>query len=188
MLAITSKRKIWYLVSGTLVSASAIVLILWGLKFGIDFTGGSLLELKFPKSIPTVTDLRTAVTDVTGQSSVTVQPGSDQKVIIRFSQITESVHSDLMSKIRATYADVSELRFDAIGPTIGNELRQKTLWAIILSVIGMIVYISFAFRKITRPVPSWQYGTTTSSSPLAYLPCWVNSIISKSMRRLSPRC
>src|SRR3989338_8146472 len=159
MLAITSKRKIWYLVSGTLVSARAIVLILWGLKFGIDFTGGSLLELKFTKSIATVTDLRTAVTDVNGQSSVTVQPGSDQKVIIRFSQITESVHSDLMSKIRATYADVSEFLFDAIGPTIGNELRQKTLWAIILSAIGMIVYISFAFRKITRPVPSWQYGT-----------------------------
>lgn len=161
MFAIAPHRKIWYAISGTLTAAAIVALVGWGLRLGIDFTGGSLLQLTFPAQPPTVGDLRQTVQAATKFTAVTVQSAGVNGMIVRFPQITEVAHQQLWRDLTAAYPDVMEERFDAIGPTIGKELRVKTMWAIGLAVVGMILYISIAFRKVMRPLPSWLYGAVS---------------------------
>lgn len=158
MLAIVPKRRFWYIISGVAALGGLLALLMWGLAPGIDFTGGSLLEIRFTAPRPSVSELRTLVQTVTGEVSLTVQPSGETGMAVRFPHITEATHQQIIGKLREQFPDVQEQRFDSIGPTIGRELRRKTWAAIGLAILGMISYISFAFRKVTRPVPSWQYG------------------------------
>ena len=159
MLAVIPNRRFWYLISGTASAVSAAVLLAWGLHPGIDFTGGSLLEMRFSGERPPAPKLRQIVQSVTGEVSLSVQAAGAQGVVIKFPHVSELVHQRLVAAITQQHRDATEQRFDAIGPTIGNELVKKTWWAVGLAVIGMITYISLAFRNVRRPVPSWQYGS-----------------------------
>lgn len=159
MFTVIPHRKWWYVFSTVLALGSVVVLFTWGLKPGIDFTGGSLLELDYATSTPSLADIRNTVQQSAGQTVSTVQAVGERGVVIRFPHITEATHQKLLADLKQLNADVIEQRFDAIGPTIGDELKRKTAWAVGLAVLGMIVYITIAFHKVTRPVPSWQYGS-----------------------------
>ncbi|TSC76989.1 MAG: protein-export membrane protein, SecD/SecF family [Parcubacteria group bacterium Gr01-1014_31] len=158
MFAIIAKRKAWFILSVLLVGLSVAAILRWQLRLGIDFTGGSLLEVTFPQR-PSVADVRQIVQEVSGEVSVTVQPIGEQGIMVRFPHVTQAVHQQLFDRLAKDFPGAEEQRFDAVGPTIGDELRRKTLWAVVLAVVGMITYISLAFRKVHRPVPSWQYGS-----------------------------
>ena len=155
-MSIVGMRKVSYIFSGILVAASVAALFVWGLKLGIDFTGGSLLELEYKDARPTNEDIRASLVSF-GFQNVIVQPTGDKGVIVRLGDISEEQHQEILQSLKSK-ADVSEKRFDSIGPTIGAELRKKSLWAIALVVVMIIIYISFAFRKVSRPMASWKYG------------------------------
>lgn len=161
MYKIIQKRKIWLSISGTLVVLAIISLFVWGLKFGIDFTGGSLSEIKFSNIQPTVTEIQDTLQD-NGLSSLTVQPMEDNIFVLRFQENSEEKHQALLAKLNELAAKnngtAEELRFDSIGPSVGKELKSKSFNAIIIVLIIIIAYIAFAFRKISRPVASWKYG------------------------------
>lgn len=178
MIPVIPNRNVWFILSGLLVAGSLVALLLWGLHLGIDFTGGSLLEISFPSARPaasagsaradrdvavpttqpSVSDVRQMVQTATETTAVTVQPVGQQGMVVRFPHVTQAVHQQIIERLRRLHPAVVEERFDAIGPTVGAELRRKTMWAIGLALVGMVTFISFAFRKVTRPVPSWQYG------------------------------
>ena len=161
MYKIIQKRKIWLSISSTLVVLAIISLFVWGLKFGIDFTGGSLSEIKFSNIQPTVTEIQDTLQD-NGLSSLTVQPMEDNIFVLRFQENSEEKHQALLAKLNELAAKnngtAEELRFDSIGPSVGKELKSKSFNAIIIVLIIIIAYIAFAFRKISRPVASWKYG------------------------------
>ncbi len=171
MLPIIKQRKIWFIFSGTLVVISIVLFFWWGLKLGIDFTGGSLLEVEFSIPRPNNQEIISALTPLE-LSNVTVQPIGEAGVILRFKEISEETHQKIISTLKEKFKQtinsdegvtmeikiLEEKRFDSIGPTIGQELRQKTIWAIILANLGMILYITWAFRKVSKPVASWKYG------------------------------
>lgn len=153
MYNIIQKRKIWYTLSSTLVVFSIVSLLLWGLKFGIDFTGGSLLELKFSSSRPTVIEVKDKLSGL-GLDSLVVQIVGEENMILRFQNTEEAKHQEIMEIL----AGAEELRFDSVGPSIGAELKSKTFWACIMVIIAIIIYVAWAFRKISKPVASWKYG------------------------------
>lgn len=159
MLAIIPKRRAWFILSGVLVGLSLTAIVSWQLRVGIDFTGGSLLQVQFLQQRPTVAELRQIMREISGEVSVTIQPIGEQGMVIRFPHVTQAVHQRLLDRIVRDYPGTQEQRFDTVGPTIGDELRRKTAWAVVLAIVGMITYISLAFRKVHRPVPSWQYGS-----------------------------
>lgn len=142
--------------SGTLAVVSIAIVSIFGLKPGIDFTGGSLLEVRFPGERPVTTELIETL-GVIEVSSLQVQHSGDAEAIIRFSQTDESTHQLVLSHLQSTYG-VEEMRFDSIGPVIGSELTSKTLIAIGWSLAIIIIFIAIAFRKVSRPVASWKYG------------------------------
>jgi preprotein translocase subunit SecF len=167
MINIIGYRKLWLAVTLALVLASAVAVGLWGLKFGIDFTGGSLMELTFSaqggsasggqNSRPVISELASDMATF-GAENVSLQPVGDKGVIVRFKTVDEPKHQEVLSKIREKYADAEEMRFESIGPTIGKELRTKAIYSIVVVLICIILYIAWAFRKVSKPIASWKYG------------------------------
>ncbi len=164
MYKIIQKRKLWYWLSGSLVTLSILALSLWGLNFGIDFTGGSLVQLKFNYPRPTNAVLEQALANLK-LPALSLQPVDQNELIIKTVSLSEEQHQVLLQKINALYPSASEktveeLRFDSIGPIIGQELKTKSLYSIIIVLIAIIAYIAYAFRKISQPVESWKYGVS----------------------------
>lgn len=156
---IIKHRGIWLSISAVLVTAAIISLLTWGLKFGIDFTGGSLMELKFANSQPSVISVQEQLADLE-ISSIIVQPTEDS-IILRFKESDENSHKLVKEKLALlpeAKAGMEELRFESIGPSIGEELRSKSFWLMFFVIMIIIIYIALVFQKVSRPVASWKYG------------------------------
>jgi preprotein translocase subunit SecF len=152
---IIQKRKIWFSIAIVLAIASVVALAMWSLKFGIDFTGGSLQELSFSGTTPTVTQIQDKLANL-NLGGLVVQPEGNQGIILRFQNTENNIHTKILQQLGTS--SVTELQFDSVGPSIGNELKQKTFYALIISIIIILMYIGFVFRKVSRPVESWKYG------------------------------
>lgn len=152
--------KVWYTLSGLIMVVAIAAIAVWGLKYGIDFTGGTLLELNFTNR-PTVTQVQTAL-DKAGLKENTVQTSGANEVIIRTSFLSEDEHQALLKTLQTTLGTTSstmqEESIQTIGGSISSELRSRAIDAIILVNIAIILYIAYAFRKVSRPVASWKYG------------------------------
>jgi preprotein translocase subunit SecF len=159
MYSIIQKRKIWFVISTILVAISLIAISIWGLKLGIDFTGGSLLELTFLEQRPDTIEIKSTIEELNLKAGVAVQPTEEAGVIIRFQEIEENTHQQIIEKLKEKYGDnFQEERFEAIGPAIGRELKTKAIYSILLVIVAIILYIAWAFRKVSWPVQSWKYG------------------------------
>jgi preprotein translocase subunit SecF len=176
---IIQKRKLWLSISGLLFVVFFLALIIWGFKFGIDFTGGSLLEVKFKTARPDINVIQNKLSTL-NLGSLTTQPVDTNGLIVRFQESTEEKHqavlsslNDLVStstvakaanasttKFNLASSSLEELSFDSVGPSIGQELKQKSVNAIFFVLLGILIYISYAFRKVSKPVASWKYGTS----------------------------
>ncbi len=158
-------RKITYIFSAILVAASVASLLMWGLKPAIDFTGGSLLEITYKDGRPEISKIQQAVSGI-GLGNVSIQPSGDKDIIVRLRELSEGEHQKLISALTVDGKQPEEKRFDSIGPVIGKELKQKSIIAVCLVALMIILYIAWAFRKVSRPaspslggpVSSWKYG------------------------------
>lgn len=151
----TKHRKLYFIFSGILILASIVVLVIFGLKPGIDFTGGSILEIEYREGRPSNEEILEKLAELE-LGSIYIQPTGEKGVILRMKEIDEEIHQQILQKLRER--ELEERRFELIGPTIGRELKQKTKIVIALALLSMILYIALAFRKIQRPLRSWQYG------------------------------
>ena len=169
MYKIIQRRKIWLTLSTVLVVASIVALALWGLKFGIDFTGGSLLEVRFNTNNLTASEVKEKLQDM-DLGSLVVQPTENQTMLLRFQDTSDQARRDILDKLNAVAsstpqtatstlsANAEALRFDSIGPSIGQELKSKAVNAIFIVLVIIILYIALAFQKVSKPVSSWKYG------------------------------
>lgn len=169
---IIQKRNIWLSISLALFIGAVIAIYVWGFKLGIDFTGGSLQELKFNATRPTVTEVQDLLNGpkVGKLGSLVVQPVGDTDMILRFQDSSETKHRQVLKAINELAATklekgkkvsgplVEEKRFDSVGPSIGQDLRQKAVSSVIWVLIAIILYISYSFRKVSKPIASWKYG------------------------------
>ena len=165
MIKFIQRRKIWLSISGAAVAASVIFLLVWGLKFGIDFTGGSLLEINFINQRPSPSEASSVLEDLS-LGSLLIQPVDEKGMILRFQDTTEEKHQETLNRLAklsggenaTASSEIDELRFDSVGPSIGQELKEKSLTAIVLVVVFIVLYIAWCFRRVSRPVESWKYG------------------------------
>lgn len=161
MYNIIKQKKIWFIFSGILMAASIVFIALGGLRFGIDFTGGSLLEVEFKPVRPEIVQVEEALQSA-GLQTVRVQPSQDNNFILRFENVDEVKHQEIIKSLSQIKTDpettLEELRFESIGPTVGQELKSKAIQAIIIVIIFIVLYIAYAFRHVSKPVASWKYG------------------------------
>ena len=156
MIQFTKHRKIYFGFSGILIIASIFVLLVFGLKPGLDFTGGSILEIDYQETRPSNQEILEKLNEF-DLGTIYVQPTGEKGVILRMKEIDEEIHQQILERLQDG-RKLEEIRFESIGPTIGQELKQKTKIVIVVALLSMIVYIALAFRKVQRPLRSWQYG------------------------------
>ena len=162
-LNIIPKRKIWYTVSTILSGLSIVFLRMWGLNFGIDFVGGSSLNVEFANQSPSVTQVKEALSPL-DLGSLEVQPSGEKDMILRFEEVDEAIHHEILNKLNnidnEKYGELEELSFDSVGPSIGQTLKRKSFYAVFWVILAIIAYIAFTFRKVAQPIASWKYGIT----------------------------
>jgi len=154
---IVKHRKIWFLVSGVLVAASIVCLAIWQLNFGIDFTGGSLSEIEWISQRPSNRDVQDSLVSFE-LGNISVQATGEKGMILRLKDIDEDTHQEILSALEEKFGQVEEKRFESIGPTIGQELKKKAAWSIFLALIAILVFVAWAFRKVSFPIKSYRYG------------------------------
>lgn len=153
--------KVWYGISALTVVVAVLAVSTWGLKLGIDFTGGSLLEVSFSKQRPSVEEVQKAL-ESSGLKQYVVQGEGTDRDIIRTSFLSEDQHQALVKKFVSVFGQngniVHEESFQTIGSSVSDQLRQRAIGAIIWVNIAIIIYVAYAFRGVSRPVASWKYG------------------------------
>jgi len=158
MVRIIQHRVLNYVFSALLLAGAIYSLLTWGMKFGIDFTGGSILEVEFAATRPEILAVQESLNPL-DLGSVTVQPAGQRAAIIRFRDVDEDTHQAILAKLKeVSGGEITEKRFGSIGPLIGSELQRRALWGIVVALFFIVSYIAWAFRKVSRPVASWKYG------------------------------
>lgn len=170
-------RPLWYAISGTLIVASIVSLAVFGLRFGIDFTGGTLLSVRF-QDRPTSVEIERSL-DGLNVGDIVVQPVGDEDANLRMKTLTQEESTQVMARLKSSFKNVEELRMDSIGPAVGNELRTKSVKALVISMIAILIYIAYAFRKVSVPIQNWKYGVITVISAFhdVMLPVGVFSVL-----------
>jgi len=157
---IVTHRKLFYLLSSLIIAASLVALALFGLKPGIDFKGGSLLEVTYPDGRPAKTQVEEVLAPLAVDASV--RPTGEKGYIIRMKDLSETEQTAVRAAVSQKGAQkVVEERFDTIGPLLGREAAGKSFVAIIFVILCIVLFITFAFRKVSLPVASWKYGIIT---------------------------
>lgn len=184
---VINNRKLFYTFSLTLVVVSLMSLAVWGLKPGIDFTGGTLIEIQYPNNRPAQNDIISALSVIDPAASV--RPVGADSFIVRMRAIDQTEKNTVMSALSLNAVAVSDSAasasttstgspiqaitaknigsnqtrgilktFDSIGPILGAEALRKALVSVVLVILGIVLFITFAFRKVSQPVSSWKYG------------------------------
>jgi len=149
--------KVFYFVFSLLIILPGLYyLFTSGLKLGIDFTGGSLLEYRFDKKINT-DDLKQTISK-DGVEIGAITESENNTYIIRTKPIEQMKINELKNVLANKFGKVEERRIENVGPVIGNELKQKTLIALVLASLAIVLYIAFSFRKIPKPESSFRFG------------------------------
>jgi len=167
---IIGHKYIFLAISGILILGSFLALAFWGLKPAIDFTGGSLLEVEFSGNRPSIESVKSKL-EPFDLGNIIIQPVEKKGMILRFKHIDEALYQLIITALGEQEASgkqpesgirnpetVITKRFDSIGPTIGRELSRRALAALVLASVGIILYLAWAFRNVSKPVSSWKYG------------------------------
>jgi preprotein translocase subunit SecF len=223
MYNIIGKRNLWYLISAIIILPGLISLLTNGLKLGIDFKGGTLIELQFTdRQTISTEEVRTSLGDLglgnlslqsSGKNGIiirtdtltvdnkdfekvpektpttepdvtppvtketdTTPPGNQTSLLLNTAYAQENIETDtsninntqvlggtekyneIINKLQSDFGQIKELRFEAVGPTISNELTNKTIWSVLLASLFIILYLAWAFRNVPAPASAWRFG------------------------------
>jgi preprotein translocase subunit SecF len=150
-------RKIFFILSAIFVLASIGSVAIFGLPFGIDFTGGAITEVEYTTERPSKEVLEGRFNNL-AIGGYSLRPTGEDGYILRTRDLSEEERQAVMEIFAAENESVQAKRFNSIGPVIGAELRNKAFVAISVVVVAIILFIAFVFRKVSRPVSSWKYG------------------------------
>lgn len=154
-------RKIFFVITVLLIVFSIGSMFVRGLNFGIDFTGGSILEVTYQETRPELSEVRERL-DQLSLGEYSLRPSGSASYVLRTGEITHEIKDQAIKALSVDSQYVlHEDRFNTIGPVVGAELKNKALISIIIAVLCILIFITFAFRKVSKPVSSWKYGIVT---------------------------
>ena len=157
---VVNHRSLFFWITGLLLAAAVASILYFGLPLGIDFTGGSLLEATYTSTEPSLDAIKTSV-DKVPLGEISLRQSGANGVTLRTRTLTPAEHDAVLSALTlGGTAPLTEDKFTSVGPALGSELGKKALWAIFAVILAIVLYIAWAFRKVSRPVPGWGYGLT----------------------------
>lgn len=155
---ITTYRNIFFSITAILVALSIGALATFGLNLGTDFTGGTFVQVSYGTPAPHIEEMNTML-EAAGIPNYSVRSAGDAAFDIKAGTLTNEMRGALTELLSFNGAYSPNItRLTEVGPTIGQELRAKALYAIVLVIVAILLFIAFAFRKVSRPISSWVYG------------------------------
>lgn len=146
--------------SALLVMVSVASVLIFGFKLGIDFTSGSLWQLRIEST--NAGELRTFFEGELGVEQLNISFDEGNNVYaITLREITEDERQKFIGQLKEKFQGVQSLEFSTISPSISSELKQKATRAIIFVLVGVSLFVAFVFRKVSEPIRSWKYGIIT---------------------------
>jgi SecD/SecF fusion protein len=171
---IISRSKVWLGVSSVIIAIGLVSMFTSGIKTGIDFRGGTLMDIQFPQEIEATQenilesvasvqeDLNTNVAEgeiALNLGEPTVISSGDNAFIIRMEFIDEETHNMVINRLKSNISEeLEETRFTTIGPLISQTLKSKAVVSLVIALFAIILYISFAFRHIPKEINPWKFG------------------------------
>lgn len=159
MIKIIQKRNIFFTISIIAILVCIFGIVKFGLKYGIDFKGGTSMSIEFEKR-PDNTAIKEKLSTL-NLGEITVSPVDSNGVLIRLKDIDEPTRQKLLSELKSNFGNFEEKQFDSIGPVMGKEMQRRSEMAILAVILAIVLYITFAFRKVSKPVSSIVYGVAT---------------------------
>lgn len=150
-------RRFFFWLTGLILGVAIAAIGAWGLPLGIDFTGGTLMQVSYPDGRPELATIQEQVARVE-LGAVSVRASGENAISIRARTLTPEEHEAVLLALSAS--PITELSYTSVGPSLGSQFTNKALWALLAVALAIILYIGFAFRKVSRPVPGWGYGLT----------------------------
>lgn len=154
---IIAHRNIFFALTGIVMLLSVGSIALFGLQFGIDFTGGSLVQVEYEGDRPSQETLSDALKGA-GFEGFSLRQSGENGYTLRSNAISDDQRGDLAATFSHEGGEAQIAQLTEIGPTIGVELRNKAFVAIGLVLLCILFFIAFVFRKVSEPVSSWVYG------------------------------
>jgi len=153
---IITNRKIWFIISGILMVVSVLSIIFGQLKMGLDFTGGSFIEVKGIDNVDKAKELLTSV-----KIEVISLEKSDNILKIKTKVLADDGHKKIITELKKINKDVKEIRFETVGPTISKDIATKAYLSLTIAMLAIVGFIAWSFKGISKPVASWKYGVCT---------------------------
>lgn len=151
-------RKIFFAISIILIAVSLYGIFKYGFRESIDFKGGSITEVSFPEGRPDKALVESHIGGL-GFGGFSVRPSEGDRYIIRTQELSASDREALINTLSSNGAEkIVVERSNTIGPVAGSELKSKAYKAILVVILMIVLFITFAFRKVSKPVASWKYG------------------------------
>ncbi|MDP7476812.1 MAG: protein translocase subunit SecF [Candidatus Peribacteraceae bacterium] len=159
-MSLLKPAKFFLGLSLALVIVSLVLMVVPGPKVSIDFTGGTLVEVRLPEGVDKthVTAALDVFESETPLGNVALTTTKSQSVLMRMRDISNEEHLALLSHLRGELGQIKEMQFTTIGPTVGASLKKRSFWALGIAAVAIVLYIAFAFRKIPRKLSPWRFG------------------------------
>jgi len=166
---IVKHRKIFFVFSAILITASVFAWIFLEPTFGIDFTGGSILEVSYSDNRPELSLLHESL-DELNLGNYSLRPSGESGYVLRTREVDANEKTQILNAFSlGSEREVNEERFNLIGPVVGESLKRKSIWAIATVLLGIVLFVTFAFRKVSlsigrqgdKGLSSWKYGLAT---------------------------
>lgn len=156
MFKLIRNRKYWYIISIILVVLSLASILTFGLRFGIDYKGGTLITLKASDA-----NLKNKLENTLQEQNITpfqIKDSGNSEITIRTITLDNDQHNKLLQSLSSTIPGIQETSYDSIGPVIGKDLTNKSILAVSFASLAIILYVAFSFRKVPKPLSSWKFG------------------------------
>lgn len=155
MIDLLKYKLIYFLLSFILILPGVYFLAKDGLKLGIDFTGGVILEYHFQKPVE-LEKLKVSLASKVGGGQIS--QSDNNTYLIRLKPLEQSQINQLKNNLAKEYGPIEEKRVESVGPVIGQELTRKALLSVLIASLVIVVYIAYSFRKVPKTTSSWRFG------------------------------
>lgn len=156
MYKLIARKKLWFTFSGLMAVFSIAAIFLFGLRLGIDYKGGTVAEISADN--PNRIEIIEKVLRQQNFSNFQIKESGGAGVILRLPTLNSEEYKGLTESFDKNLTNFREISYDTVGPTIGQDLTRRSIIAVILASLGIILYIAYAFRRLPRPLSSWRFG------------------------------
>ncbi len=153
---ILNKRYIYFAISLLVIIPGIVMLIVGGLPLSIDFTGGSLFEIKVEGSQPLGSEEIIKIYEQKGVNDAQVTTTENGTLVIRSSFLTNELRDEILTALKEASGDeITIVQFDSVGPSIGKQVTSRAILAVSVAALAVVIYITAAFRKVPN---AFRYG------------------------------